>query len=556
MCTYLGAQGGYYIKDYHVDIDIKEDGSIYVTEDIDVFFTEKRRGIIRDIPIKYKWNGKLVSIKISDIQVPDHKTKKYRKKGKQFIRIGKVDKYITGDEHYTIKYKVKGALADYGQFQEFYWDIIPNNWDTEIKKYSYKVNLPSPIELTNKHYRVLSGRTGSQDNSSIISYADGIFSGRSTRALNANEGVTLGVELPAAYVDTNLKSDKDLSSINSTQKEKKQPAYWSWLLGLLGMGGLFQLYRKFNTNNEILPKNIKATPYPPDNMSAAQVGVFIDHQANTRDIIALIPQWGAEGFVKLEKTEDDTIITKLKDLPENMPKYEHTLFEGIFNDSCTIALSDLKYELAGSLSKAKIQLKEELMASDLYDKNSQKTLHSGWTIAAALLLMIGGVMIIILAKLVVLGIMIAILGMALFIIYFLRPKYSATGSDIIAKLKGLESFLDQSSGHQYDELLKKDPKYFDKIYPYAVALGLDKKFLKTFNSQTSYQPHWYYHQDSSNGTMFTTVNTSSLADSFDVEEIGSVFGSVRPSESGGSGGFSSSGGSVGGGFGGGGGSSW
>ena len=48
-----GIGQGYYVKDFHVEITVNRDGSADVTEDIIVFFTEERRGIIRSIPISY-----------------------------------------------------------------------------------------------------------------------------------------------------------------------------------------------------------------------------------------------------------------------------------------------------------------------------------------------------------------------------------------------------------------------------------------------------------------------------------------------------------------------
>ena len=42
---------GYHINHYQVIMDLSEDGSMEVREDIGVIFTESRRGIYRTIPI-------------------------------------------------------------------------------------------------------------------------------------------------------------------------------------------------------------------------------------------------------------------------------------------------------------------------------------------------------------------------------------------------------------------------------------------------------------------------------------------------------------------------
>ena len=41
---------GYFIKNYDVEMQLNEDGSLDVTENIKVNFDEQRQGIIRDIP--------------------------------------------------------------------------------------------------------------------------------------------------------------------------------------------------------------------------------------------------------------------------------------------------------------------------------------------------------------------------------------------------------------------------------------------------------------------------------------------------------------------------
>ena len=50
----------YYITAYNVDIDVAEDNTLRVTEDIDVYFNEARHGIFRYIPLRNNVKGRTV----------------------------------------------------------------------------------------------------------------------------------------------------------------------------------------------------------------------------------------------------------------------------------------------------------------------------------------------------------------------------------------------------------------------------------------------------------------------------------------------------------------
>lgn len=545
---------GYYIENYDVQMQLQEDGSLDVSENIKVHYTEKRQGIIRDIPYIYSWQGKRTQVKISNISVPGYKQSVSNKGSEKSIRIGTAGKYLQGEQDYQIKYTVKGHIAAYEDFLELYWNAIPEGWDTRIESYSYSLTLPKDVNLDFQDYRILSGDQGSKDNTATLQYQGNTISGRGTIPLKANQGVTIAVKLPYDYIPADLIAES-AQEIQSNRKPINQDP-WTWIVSLFGIVMFWFGWRNIDGNGTD-DKNINIQHYPPENMSAAQVGHFIDHKANTRDIMALIPQWGAEGLIKLEKVEDDTQIIKIGDLPKELPIYEHTLFEGIFEAGDVVYLNALKYKIASPLYNSCHQLSVDQKKSDLYDENSVTYFHSWKTIVASSFFLIICALSLIIWQTVIIGIALGLIGIALFIIYFMEPKYSQTGIRIKNHLLGLEQFLKNHDGTDYPELMRKDPKYFDKIFPYAVALGIDTNFLKYFGNHVDYAPNWYGYHNGLGMNMIAGSSMRSFSKNFDVKEISSVFTAVKSPEGGGSGGGGfSGGGSVGGGFGGGGGSSW
>ena len=63
------------IRDFDVKIKILKNGTADVNEEITVYFNESKRGIIRDIPYKYKFEAKEYKTPISGISVKNHKIK-------------------------------------------------------------------------------------------------------------------------------------------------------------------------------------------------------------------------------------------------------------------------------------------------------------------------------------------------------------------------------------------------------------------------------------------------------------------------------------------------
>lgn len=138
----------YVVENYHVQLDIDQNGVVFVNEKIDVDFNEKRRGIIRTIPLKYKNAGASSgrAIIMDDVNVKGDPFTVIDKGVWQSIRIGRPDVFLTGNKSYDISYSIIGAVEQFDGNAEFSWNIIGDEWDTKIKKSSATLNLPFPIQ--------------------------------------------------------------------------------------------------------------------------------------------------------------------------------------------------------------------------------------------------------------------------------------------------------------------------------------------------------------------------------------------------------------------------
>jgi uncharacterized membrane protein len=279
-----------------------------------------------------------------------------------------------------------------------------------------------------------------------------------------------------------------------------------------------------------------------------------------RDLTALVPYWGAGGYLQIKEIEKswlfglikikDYEFLKLKDLPETSMSFEKTLFNGIFASGKSVMLSDLKNVLYTTMNTARSQLKAEVDKGAYYEK------HAGYN---SILLIVLGIGIIIYGFGNLTGILegtmwyaIALITSGIIILIFgiFMTRKTKKGTVLYQKLAGFREFIQLVEKDRLQEFLKQDEHYFDKVLPYAIVFDVADKWKDKLASLDIPPPTWYMGN-------YRNYNTGMFMHSLDrsMNEMSKSFYSA-PRSSGSSGGSFSGGGSSGGGFGGGGGSSW
>ena len=545
----LKGQGGYVIQSHDVIVEISNTGKFEVTESLKVNFTEQRRGIIRSIPLRYELGDRKKTIRVTDLQEQNgYNYKAYTESGNRVIRIGSADKYITGIHDYRINYVVSGAIVNYDNHDEFYWNLVDFDTGANVLESSFEIRFPENWTEQITEYRAFSGPKGSQAHDIEMEINGSILKGKNLRPLPPDHGVTLAINFPKGLFP---------SSMNTVRpKASHEPLNWiiNWwnALPILAASLLFGFWRRFEKSDTQV-ENSATSYYPPEDMSSAETGAFIDYKVNRRDLISLLPFWGNKGYVKiqpLDGSENDMYFKKIEH-PRDLPRAEQILFDGLFEKGDVILLSDLTNEFYSTMSKATKALHRDVIKQKLYDEKSLKYMHSGWLIFLGIIGIMLGIALIVGLGALAAGIGMILIGIFTFIFHFKRPKFSEKGIRYHSQLKGLKSFLKNPDENAMSEILSKDPQYLNTIYPYVLAFGIDDSWTKAIQSfEVKYPPIWYDH--SSIGRPFTYQN---IGNSFSARTIEQVFYSTpNPPPSSSGGGFS--GGSAGGGFGGGSTSSW
>jgi hypothetical protein len=109
-----------------------------------------------------------------------------------------------------------------------------------------------------------------------------------------NEGLTIGIRFPKDYL--------------IQQNYFYRHAYWL-MLPLLVFIMLFLAWKRWG-KDEIV--TIATEYYPPPNISPGVSGYIIDDRLDRRDLTALVPYWGAGGFLQVKELESSSLFGLVK----------------------------------------------------------------------------------------------------------------------------------------------------------------------------------------------------------------------------------------------------
>jgi len=553
----VSAQEYFTISQYNVAVNVNKDASLDIDETINVHFTEPRHGIYRFIPYKYqlqslpagteKANRQLESggythTIVDHIKVDEWNYDVSTEGDYKSVKIGSANKLVNGDQKYIIHYRILNAINFFKDHSELYFNIIGDRWNTTIDSVNFSISFYDALPGT-PDYFVATGETGSTENNTATSWSDHkIFSGHTTSHLNNNEGLTVGIVLPKDFL---IQPDYSLLGI------------WWMVLPAGVFILLFLAWRKWGEDEK---PTVQTEYYPPQSVSPSISGYVIDDTLNRRDLTALVPYWGAGGYLQVKETEKSSLFglvknkeytfIKLKGLPFDTMNFERTLFDGIFATGDTVQLRDLKNVLYKTMNKAKDQLKSEINKNDYYVKSSSWLVWLFVLLSIIFIIYGGGMLLGVWQGYTWCAVALLLSGAITLVFGLLMRKKTQKGTLLYQKLLGFKEFIKSVEKDRLAEFLKQDEHYFDKVLPYAIVFGIADEWKDKLKGLDVPPPNWYVGN-------YTTFNTMNFMNSLDhsMNEMSKTFYSA-PSSSGSSGGSLGGGGFSGGGFGGGGGSSW
>lgn len=592
----IGVYDGYKIDAYDVNIDVQENNTFVITENIKANFISSKHGIVRRIPLKNKvkrvdGSSSLNSVKLTDLNV-NANYKVSKSSGYQVIKIGDADKTLTGLVDYKISYKYNLGKDPLKDADELYYNIIGDEWDTSISNVTFTINMPSEFDASKLGFS--SGKYGRVGTNKVQFSVEGNkITGSFNGILNPKEALTVRCELPEGYF-----------------KNAGIPLPITFpLIIIVPFLVLFitaSWWHKHGRDDEIIET---VEFYPPNNLNSAEVAFYYKNNVTTNDANSLLIYLANKGYLKI--TETDThgnkyTIEKLKDYDGDKPS-ERIFMEGLFASKNSVTKDDLYNKFYKTIEKVKMNINNIKNKALVYDKKA-----SSLQVYSVLLVMLSVLVTVlipsmnygtfdeVLASLMVCGLVFtleaiflyinipmylrvfvcllilfifsiiirdlpiyyAMMGNALMFVAvvfgfivslssccFVRymAKRTPFGTEMYGKVKGFRNFLETAEKEKLEALVNEDPTYFYNILPFTYVFGLSNKWIKKFESITMQEPDWY---DSNSPFVVNHL------DRFLLSTMSSTCEREVDTSSSSIGGGFSGGGFSGGGSGGGGGSSW
>ncbi|MEE3344224.1 MAG: DUF2207 domain-containing protein [Bacilli bacterium] len=347
---------GFTINSYNVKLDVAEDNKVKVVEEITVdWYEEYHHGLFKFTPEWLKYTGKdnktiRRKSNISNLEVIDEQYSIDTVKNKKRIKIGSPNEYVPlGLKTYTISYLYDMGSDPFKGFDELIFHAFGDYWGTEINSASIEINMPKSIEgdevnfFTDKYrknnvndvvdYTVTGNKLVANFNrdkyydKQYAKYCDNASNilGDGSCDRNAFDtyyeplttALTVDIELPEGYFTD--------GSWN-----------YSWgsfsifiIIILLTFYTLIVWYRY---GKDLEKKAETLEFYPPDNLSAAEIGYIYGKESNKKLTISLIIELASKGYLKIDEegkwkkkikiTNLAVLPTKVSEIDEDLPKRE------------------------------------------------------------------------------------------------------------------------------------------------------------------------------------------------------------------------------------------
>ena len=345
----------YVIDKYDINIIVNENNTFDITETITAYFNVSKHGILRTIPLKNtitRLDGTTSTnrTQVTNVSVDNEYTIS-RKNGNYKLQIGSANRTLTGEQKYVIKYTYNLGKDPVKNYDELYYNIIGNEWDTVIGNITFSITMPKDFDSSKLGFS--SGNIGSTDNGKVKYNVSGNkITGSYNGVLSVGQALTVRCELPEGYfVGAGL-------NINIMD-------YIMLLIPLIFLAIAIILWYKFGRDDQVVET---VEFYPPQGFNSLEVGFLYKGQADNQDVTSLLIYLANQGYIKIAETEEKSLfskskgfkITKLKEYDGNNIN-EQIFLKGLFKKSSSST------SLVSKTTETPTDNINEVTSVDLYD---------------------------------------------------------------------------------------------------------------------------------------------------------------------------------------------
>ena len=508
-----------------ITADILNDWTINVKEYFTADFFVYKHWIIRSIPLNYSVSNHPFHIDISNIKVQWNKFSTSKNHWTIEIKIWDANKTVVWEQYYPISYTTYWLIRNFSWmwYSELYWNLVGYDFDTNINKVRAELILPKVYTWFTKDNFLITTDWASKTidwfewtvdwsrwDKIIITY---------NKWLPAYNWITLAIKFPNNYFNFDYKKQKKLIGYAKDSLWESWVGYGLVQIVIAIIILIFSNASKDSNNNVLnnitdsLTNKIDRKSWtlkwdfskqfpvivqyePPKWINSAEAWLLIHRGAKPKDMFSLIYKWASEWLIKLSFEEEswgllkpatkNIIITKVRDINPNLPKYEKRFFEALVRSE--------KNKINSNTN-----LYYELSLSDLnkyWNKNWWFTGGKNYSWAAVIWFIIFSIISSAWndSPLITIIVFFGLVSLILFIASAAQLKETEEWAKLISHLLWYREFLATCDENKLRLFLQQDPLYFDKVLPYAVAFGLDTELINKMvpiMQQMNIKPTWY-----------------------------------------------------------------
>ena len=476
---------------------VAQDGTLTVREHLMIYFNGAYHGIYRDIPIQYPGpRGSNYTLLLAVTGVTDGygHSLKYESGVTGDYRHLKI--YIPGAEDASrlveITYVVRNAVRWFDDHDELYWNVTGNDWPVPIDDAVTTILFP-PGAVNNLRAQAFTGSYGSVSQDATVAVNGNTVTVEANQPLSMREGLTADIYISKGVL---------------TQPSRFTFALWflrSNPIVLLPLWAFLVMFFFWWTKGRDPRPDLSVAPMyePPKDMTPAEVGSLLDDSVHPRDITSTLVDLAVRGYLKIEETESKVLVFSHRDYTFHLLKpqttsdqleaHERLMLNHMFEGGATqIRLSELRNHFYVAIPTIKEDILAELKGKGMYtvDPDSAHAYVLAGVVLTALPFVIAqaaGW-----AKLLDSVVLLIVCSLVALVIVFLFARIMSAKSPKGVRTKieilGLQEFISRVDA---DRLKRMPPDTFEKILPYAMALGIENRWAKAFQGIVQNPPTWY-----------------------------------------------------------------
>jgi len=395
---------------------------------------------------------------------------------------------------FVLEYTLRGALRIYPDGDQIFWKFIEADREYPIQASRVLVSLPAdfrPEQLTGADYLNGTPVGGMRTvDSRTVEFRGGPFGPGDEWEIRAQFPHGVVTANPAAW----------------QTHEDRAPIYNLVALALalvIALGGLLGIYLLWYARGRDRAATAGAEywTHPPEDLPAPVAGTLLDERAEMRDILAAIVDLGRRGYIQIVQMDEgrdgsaEFKFVRLRGDDGSLRPYERILFQHLFGFATERDLYDLREKFYKALPELQASLYEETVNAGYFPASPQRT-RNLYTALGIALAVIGGLLgfmgyaaIVSFAPLAILPVAAtALVGVVLAIAAQAMPRKTAKGAAAAVKWRAFKRYL--AHVDRYTELDQAKDRW-EEYLPYAVAFGLEKEWVKTFETVDVPAPRWY-----------------------------------------------------------------